>query len=832
MFKFIWGSFDIRCYPKFFIFVMRSVFLITILFITRACQAQLPANFNLVPNSQFDLNSHGDIDDTTFNNNETCWVRAGRGGGHIDIFFNGYYDTTHQITVKNLIDYYDGAFLQNRYFRFKKSTLEVVDTNRPYYSDYIQTKLLEPLLPNITYTFAFKLVSFKLSPTAYKQVDTSSGGGTILLNRLKNIGAYFSHNQIRDYGQDVLHYSPQINFTQWTSSVTDTVNEVILKGSFTAMGGEQYLTIGNFDYFIDYNLDPEFPNYELLSNHQPDTFDCIDAKLITSVSLVRDTTQPMISLSQFSLGNDTVICPNDTLTLGGEPYFFHYWWNTGDTTRFIEVTQPGTYWCTVDFGCATYTDTIHIRPPLTTAFFDIPDTSVCDIDYTVQAPPGFARYLWSDNSTADSLHITTAGTFWLHADNGCGLTHTDTFTVSAMDTAQPPSPLSDIFLCSPTGETVIADTGFASYLWSTGDTTQAITIIQPGTYTLEVVSRCGAVYRDTVEAFAAVTEIDLGNDTLICNAAMNHTLSIPASLSDILWSTGSNANTITIIAPGIYYVTAASPCGVLSDTIIISFCIPEIENVSLSSQTICVGECIIVSGESSNYPQTWLWSFEGGTPDYYNGQTPTPICYTTVGNYNITLIAGNAGGSDTFTSTINVLPVPQGRFDDTTINVPYKTLLHLQACAEGQHVYWYRGDSLVCSDCAVYSFEAKDWQSVYYCVVENAEGICSDTCFYNVHVYDIPTDVWLPTAFSPNGDGRNDKFKVLTDNPNFLLHSLSVYNRWGQRIYYGTNDKGGWDGTFDGKPVENGVYFWSLKYRILGVDKEFFYLKGDVTVVR
>jgi gliding motility-associated-like protein len=370
--------------------------------------------------------------------------------------------------------------------------------------------------------------------------------------------------------------------------------------------------------------------------------------------------------------------------------------------------------------------------------------------------------------------------------------------------------------------------GFASYRWSTGDTTPSIKITQAGVYILAQTSACGAVYRDTFEVFDAVHEINLGNDTLICSPILNFTLSVPASLTNILWSTGNTSNSINVTTSGTYYVTATSPCGIFSDTINIRFCLPEITSLNLASPTLCAGECISLSAEIGNYPQAWQWYLEGGIPDSYIGENPPPVCYDTAGVYNITLIASNNGGSDTAVSNITVAPVPQGRFADTAINVPYKTQLQLQACAEAQQAYWYKGDSLVCADCTAYRFEAKDWQSLYYCVAENAAGRCSDTCRYTVSVYDIPTDVRLPTAFSPNKDGVNDYFTVLTDNPNVVVQSLSVYNRWGQRVYHGS---GSWDGTQQGTPVAVGVYYWQLRYTVIGSGKDF-YKKGDVAVVR
>jgi gliding motility-associated-like protein len=69
----------------------------------------------------------------------------------------------------------------------------------------------------------------------------------------------------------------------------------------------------------------------------------------------------------------------------------------------------------------------------------------------------------------------------------------------------------------------------------------------------------------------------------------------------------------------------------------------------------------------------------------------------------------------------------------------------------------------------------------------------------------------LPDAFSPNNDGRNDLFRIL--NP-IDIHSadLSVYNRWGERIYYTSHAEEGWDGTNRGKMCDIGSYFYVLRY--------------------
>src|SRR5690606_16654587 len=160
-----------------------------------------------------------------------------------------------------------------------------------------------------------------------------------------------------------------------------------------------------------------------------------------------------------------------------------------------------------------------------------------------------------------------------------------------------------------------------------------------------------------------------------------------------------------------------SVCGTLYDTMNVSFCTPVIDNVTLTDDTICEGECVVFQASVQNYPQHYVWNFEGGNPDSYIGENPPTVCYAHEGRYNMQLIVRNAGGADTFSKEIVGLPQPTGRFEDTVIVAPYKTILTLPACSDAAEIYWYQEDSLICSDCPVLSLEAKLWRTTYQCVL-------------------------------------------------------------------------------------------------------------------
>lgn len=88
--------------------------------------------------------------------------------------------------------------------------------------------------------------------------------------------------------------------------------------------------------------------------------------------------------------------------------------------------------------------------------------------------------------------------------------------------------------------------------------------------------------------------------------------------------------------------------------------------------------------------------------------------------------------------------------------------------------------------------------------------------------------VSMPTAFSPNGDGRNDIFRMVTRGHQPVT-MFRVYNRWGNMVFESQSQAVGWDGTFNGEPAPMGSYHYIIQYNCEGRIKE---LKGDVTLIR
>lgn len=90
---------------------------------------------------------------------------------------------------------------------------------------------------------------------------------------------------------------------------------------------------------------------------------------------------------------------------------------------------------------------------------------------------------------------------------------------------------------------------------------------------------------------------------------------------------------------------------------------------------------------------------------------------------------------------------------------------------------------------------------------------------------------FVPNAFSPNGDGKNDKFNVL-ETCLVEKYKLDIFNRWGELVFTTLSTSKSWDGTYNGRDAEGGVYFYRINARLTDRSKEEIELKGDITLIR
>lgn len=89
-------------------------------------------------------------------------------------------------------------------------------------------------------------------------------------------------------------------------------------------------------------------------------------------------------------------------------------------------------------------------------------------------------------------------------------------------------------------------------------------------------------------------------------------------------------------------------------------------------------------------------------------------------------------------------------------------------------------------------------------------------------------EVYFPSAFSPNNDGKNELFKILNAR-NLENYILMIYNRWGQKVFETKDYAAGWNGIYNGTLQPTGVYVWYSQFKIGGENKQ---MKGTLTLIR
>jgi gliding motility-associated-like protein len=259
------------------------------------------------------------------------------------------------------------------------------------------------------------------------------------------------------------------------------------------------------------------------------------------------------------------------------------------------------------------------------------------------------------------------------------------------------------------------------------------------------------------------------------------------------------------------------------------------------AQTICSGEKINIKIFSDSTGATIGWVTSASTVTgatngtgnviidklFNTGTTPATITYTIIASkngcssapINVVITVNPAPASmSTVSLTASDKIVEEG--NSTNLNVTVSPYI------PGVLYGWTPPQDLNCSDCP--NPIATPTQSTWYTVtVKTPEGCTmTDSIFIK---YKIKCgDIFIPTIFSPNGDGANDIFKVYSRCLNRI--QLSIYDRWGNKIFYTEDASEGWDGTFQGKMMNTGTYVYKATVTLIDDTKTD--LKGSVTLIR
>jgi gliding motility-associated-like protein len=274
-----------------------------------------------------------------------------------------------------------------------------------------------------------------------------------------------------------------------------------------------------------------------------------------------------------------------------------------------------------------------------------------------------------------------------------------------------------------------------------------------------------------------------------------------------------------------YTVSTHSKYGcILKDSILV-YVADNNFTVNPQHTDICIGDVITLEASGGAY---YNWSDElFQAPQGFSCVTcPDPTVTAPLGLNPYKLIAADDYGcSDTLDVSINVNPIPATNIlnNDTSINYGES----IQLFAEGANFYFWTPEHTI-NNPRLSNPIVSPLESTLYIVNGYAPGGCvvKDSVWVRVNLHE---KVLIPSAFSPNGDGLNDVFKI--ENLKFQkVYAFTIHDRWGNEIYKAPLNQNGWNGTYNGNPMPVGTYFYSIQLHFPDGMIETY--KGDVTLIR
>jgi gliding motility-associated-like protein len=245
---------------------------------------------------------------------------------------------------------------------------------------------------------------------------------------------------------------------------------------------------------------------------------------------------------------------------------------------------------------------------------------------------------------------------------------------------------------------------------------------------------------------------------------------------------------------------------------------------------ICKNQAATISYNGRETPGlNYEWTFSGNPAGLHAGAGPFAMVWQDSGAQVITLRVEQDGCEDIRTRAIYVNPLPEASILNIPEQVCIGQTLHLQAAWQPFNGYIWSRSSAQYPVRGDTGFVVQLIQPERFRLeVTSSEG-CVDSTSQTWTEVQPCCNFSYPNAFTPNNDGRNDQFKVVAYG-NQLRFQMSIYNRWGQRVFYGSSVAEGWDGTFGGKQCEPGSYYYVVDAKCFTGYEE--HHKGDLILVR
>lgn len=538
---------------------------------------------------------------------------------------------------------------------------------------------------------------------------------------------------------------------------------------------------------------------------------------------------------------------------GGTPNYTYVWsagvpFGAGDSTLNLTA-GPVSVTVTDANGC-TISDTITVTEPATALSIVMDSTDVncfsaCDGQAWVTATGGTAGYTyqWANTTvTLDTLSALCPGNYVVTVTDANGCRAIDLVSVNEPDELLLTTVVDSSAFCNGNGRgqvtlSLTGGTGPYDYRWSNGDSTIAsvavsntVTNLNAGQYTVTVTDANGCISTSTIEVFERsnpqVVNIDI--TATLCSEP-NGAIILAVNTTDqpltYEWSHSNDTGPIVSNLESATYtvtITAASTCDTVIDIFVPAINPPVVDSVVVKD-SYCGNEDGVASVQVSSGTPPYVFAWSHDTSLVTN--TATGLVE---GTYTVTVTDDN--GCDT-TLNVDIVEIEAPELS-VTPNVPQTIYsgqgvdieVSLVGPIDSVYYEWLDFPGLDCYDCTN-PIATPDRSTTYQVRVTDDFTGCTDTAYVTIVVRD-ETNIFIPNAITPNGDGSNDTW-VIRELATFPDNEVIVLNRWGDVVFSASPYQNDFDGTRNGTPLPAGTYYYIIKLDNISES-----VTGPITIIK
>jgi gliding motility-associated-like protein len=499
-----------------------------------------------------------------------------------------------------------------------------------------------------------------------------------------------------------------------------------------------------------------------------------------------------------------------------------YTWSTGVNTNTVSLNAAGIYTVDVSNTCGAASATVNVSllsAPSITATAS--QTAICNSGQSsvLSLTGSTGTYLWSNGATTATTSVSIPDVYTATVTTaGCG-SATTSVVVGALPSPSISVSAPTTTICTGSQLVLTANSSEGNYLWSNGATTQTISTGSPFV-SVTTTNSCGSASANQTLSIAPLPTVTITPGNILLCPGYTATLTATGSASNYTWNTGATGSVIYANTPGVRTVSVSNVCGTTSASVMVTpLNFPPL-TLTASSPTVCPNELVTYSVTGGGYNLSgsvvynWSNSTSNGSVVTGSGGTVTVSNTNVCGTYTTSIIVGiNPVTADISANPVSGTSPLVVTFTNNSTNA--STWL------------WDFGNGAIANTQTVTN-QVYTNSGSYTAYLTVTNGSCMDVDSVVIVVLEEEPTLYVPNAFTPNGDSINDIFRV--GYTNIIQFNMIIFDRWGLKLFESSDINTGWDGKVNGNVICDGVYYYLID--ATGIDEVKIKKQGTVTLFK